>query len=571
MASKREPATEPSSRPELSDELLRAHVKMYEDCGGNKSEAARRLGLPRMTYSDRLKEAEKRFGIVLGRIADGRIEPIQHEERSLPPEGHIHRYIFTSAQNNTHLHPGWLNLKAYADWLNDLDHASCEFIVGTFSYALDAYGTKSVKRGSWKSQDDMWYAPEILEHIRDERIELAPGLVWCGEMNILPTTRHPLSGLETYNGRKSNIIPHAKIEMDSVPSMPGEGVKFNWSTGTVTQRNYIQKGAGIKAEQWHSYGGLLVEVDHLGNWWVRQLHIDGNGAICDVGPSPYGGILIRDGEVHSHSPIVEAIVWGDIHVSEMEPWVRALGWGAGPQALWSAQTSMLDALVPRRQVLHDIYSHRSRSHHEMKDFHAMYGKMVDGLDSVEAEVAECAKFLTEAHRNWCEMVVVPSNHDRHLTRWLNEEDPRRDPKNAKYYMRLQAQMLDAIERRDPTFNILEWALRQEGIPDDIRFLTEDESYVICRDVDGGIECGLHGDRGPGGSRGSTRGLTRLGRSVIKGHDHTAAIRDNVYSVGACQLQFPYMRGPSAHSVSHVVTFVNGRRQVITMWEGRWRA
>lgn len=556
-----------------TDEELKALVQAYVDAGGNRSEAARRLEMPRMSFNDALKEAETRLGIKIGKVADGRIEEVANEVWPLPEPGRIQRYIFSSAQNNTYLHPGWINLKAYSDWLDGLDDSDCKFVVGTFSYAIDAYGAKSVKRGAWKPDQELWYDPEILPYVVDGRVELAPGLVWCGEMNILPTTRHPLSGLETYNGRKSNIVPHAKIAMESVPSMPDEGTKFNWSTGAVTQRNYIQKAAGIKAEPGHSYGGVLVEITSDGNWWVRQLHIDGNGHVYDVGPGSgresRQAVRVVDGIVYQDAE-VDTITWADIHESEMDAWVRQLGWGIKEPGVSTVQ-NMLDELRPRRQVMHDVFSMRSRGHHDMKDFHTMFAKYVDGNDSVEDEVKSLATFLRESHRPWCKTIVVPSNHDRHLNRWLKEEDPRKDLKNARYHMHLQSALLSAIEARDRRFNVLEYALREKGIPDDILFLMMDESYVICRDVDGGIECALHGDLGPNGSRGSTRGLTKLGRAVNKGHDHTAAIRENVYSVGACSTDFSYTMGPSSHSVSHIVTFPNGRRQIITMWDGRWRA
>src|SRR5262249_10829390 len=160
---------------------------------------------------------------------------------------------------------------------------TCEFILGSFSYAIDAYGAKAVKRGTFDkkvangSLGKLWYAPELVPYIKDEAIQLAPGLIWCGEMNILPTVVHPLTGLDDYNGRNSNIIPHVKHAMESIASLADEATKFNYSTGTITLRNYIQKRAGIVAERKHTYGALIVEVDHEGNWYVRQLTVDDKG------------------------------------------------------------------------------------------------------------------------------------------------------------------------------------------------------------------------------------------------------------------------------------------------------
>lgn len=547
--------------PAVPDEDLLLDVQALADAGGNRSAAARARKLPRKTFTSRLRQAEARGLLSLSLLADGRVGEVVRKVLPLPAEGEVQRYIVTSAQNNTLPHPAWENLKAYAEWLDALPGAACRFIVGSFSYALDAYGAKNVKRGKASDdEDELWYAPELVPFLLDEPVQLAPGLVWCGEMNILPTAKHPLSGLETYNGRLSNIFPHAKIQMESIASMPHEATKFNYSTGTVTQRNYIQKKAGILAEQQHDYGGLLVEVNSRGDWFVRQLHIDSKGHVYDVGPSegdtdgaPAVRIVDRKVLRDAH---VEAITWGDIHEAEMEAWIRRLGWGVG---------EMLDELRPRVQVLHDIFSQRARGHHDIKNVHVQYAKMVAGTDSVEGEVETCAGFLREAAREWCDSVVIPSNHDRHLDRWLTDEDPRKDLKNMRYHLHLNGVVLAGLEAGKPV-NVLEAALREKGVPDSVRFLPDDESLVLA-----GIEQGLHGDRGPGGSKGSTRGLARLGRPVTKGHDHTAAIRERVYSIGACSLRFAYMHGPSAHSVSHVVTFRNGARQVITMWKGRWRA
>jgi len=132
----------------------------------------------------------------------------------------------------------------------------------------------------------------------------------------------PLSGLETYTGRDSAIVPHAKITMESVASGKHEATKFNYTTGAVTQRNYIQKKAGQRGEQQHSYGGLIVEVDSEGNWYVRQLEAEeASGEVRDLTLR-----FLPDGRVERSN--IEAIVWGDIHEARMDARGRL---SAGPQ------------------------------------------------------------------------------------------------------------------------------------------------------------------------------------------------------------------------------------------------
>lgn len=555
----------------VSDDDLKRDVDAYMQAGGNRSEAARLRGLPRKTYNDRLVMAQARLKITLGKVVDGTVDCVEAEKRPLPKGKGVARYILSSCQNNTYPHPSLPNFLAYTAWLDKRPADSAEFILGSFSYQMDAYGAKAVKRGAYKHQGPLWYAPELVPYIKDESIQLAPGLIWCGEMNILPTAVHPLTGLDDYNGRNSNIVPHVKHAMESIASLPDEPTKFNYSTGTVTQRNYIKKRAGIVAERKHTYGALLVEVDSAGNWYVRQLTVGRDGEIYDIGPSGYRGVRIANGKVEAiplsapvAASVVEAIYWGDIHAAEMDMDVRELAWGAG---------GMLDQLGARKQFAADIFSMRSRGHHEIDDFHATYRKWVEGEGGVEDEMKVTADWATEADRPWCDFFVIRANHCRHVDRWLNEAKPERDPQNARYFNLLQLQYLSAMDAGNQDFNILEWALRnvEGGIPDAVRFLGEDDSFVICKEYGGGIECALHGDLGTNGARGSTRGLAKLARPTNKGHDHIAAIRGPVFSAGACSLDFPYMKGPGSHSVSHIVNFINATRQIITFWGNKFRA
>jgi hypothetical protein len=467
------------------------------------------------------------------------------EIRPLPPKGKTVRYVLTSVQNNTLIHEAvWLNVLAMAE------HYDAEVMVGTYTYNKSAFGIKSVKRGSQVDHDDyVWYDEQVLEHINDERVQLAPGLVWCGELNILPTSLNPLSQMEAYNGRNSNIVPHAKYAMTGVAAVGSEGCKLNFTTGTVTQRNYIQKRIGILSEQYHGYGALLVEVCGDGNWFVRQLQAAEDASIRDF------DLKAAQGEVTTGNPIA-AISWGDVHVRVIDPVVRELAWGKG---------GMLDTLKPAEQFVHDILDQRSRNHHEIKDPISTYRKWKDGKESVSDEVAEVAEWLrTDAYRPWCKTIVVPSNHHEALERWVKDADWKTDPVNAMFYLEAAKALL--LGERD----LFAWAIAHTATPgpwsETVEFLETDESYIVA-----GVELGQHGHLGLNGARGNHKSFVKLGRPATTGHEHTAAIHLWNWVAGtSTKLRIGYNRGPSSWSHSHVIQYPEGTRSMVTMFGGKWR-
>lgn len=520
---------------------------------GSSTKAARALGVTRQTMDHRVKLA-KEAGLTEP-VVGGQVHPPAREEWPLPKKGTINRHIFTCAQNNTRLHEAtWQNLKALAAYYKASIHVS------TFTYDTGAWGVRSVKLGTAEAKGaGIWYAPEIVPHILDHSAVVAPGLVWCGEMNILPTAVRPLSGLESYTGRKSGIFPHPQFAMESVASGKSESTKFNYTTGTVTQRHYIAKKAGQKAEFHHGYGAVLVEVNSEGAWWVRQLNADSNGDMYDL------LLLASGGKVDRHDG-VEAITWGDIHVGTVPQSVHKAAWGKG---------GMLDTLTPAYQFMHDVLDFRSQNHHDTKNPHKIFEKYIDGVDDVVEELSEVAQFIAwGSYRDWCKTVVVDSNHDNAFVRWLREADYRRDPKNAVIFLRAQLAVYEAIESRNKTFHAVEWAVHDRRILNDenVQFLRPDESFVICKDANGGIECGMHGDKGPNGSRGTLQAFARMGRKSNTGHSHSAGIHAGAYRAGVTgSLDQGYNVGPSSWSHSHIVTYPNGKRTIITVWGGKWRA
>lgn len=493
----------------------------------------------------------------------------------LPAKGKVARYILTSAQNNTRVHGRFFeNLEAYAKFVD------ARIMVSRFTYNKSSYvSKKSTKPGRGPTVDDMadaWYDTKLDPYICDDparhgscQWQLAPGLVWCAEMNILPTAARPLSGLGTYTRLASGVFPHAKIAMQSIPVGTNDDPKFVYTTGTVTHRNYIQKKAGLKADFHHAYAALIVEVNSEGEWWARHLNCIGRGSFYDC-PAGMDGLCYVDGGDVYDGERAEALNVGDLHASEADEDALEALWGKG---------GIVDTIKPKYQFLHDVFSMRSRSHHDFKSFGRMFEKFLDGVESVEKEVAVTAEVVKRALRPDCEVVIVNSNHDRHGERWLDEADYRRDLLNSEFFLEAQLDRLKSLRyardnlkigTKPRPWNFLEWALRRSQVQG-VRILDQDASFVICRDKSGGIECGWHGDDGPNGSRGTTQSLLNVGRRVNKGHDHTAAILDGVYSAGACARRFSYQHGPTAHSVSHIITYPNGKRTILTVKNGRWRA
>lgn len=472
-----------------------------------------------------------------------------------PPKGGVFRYVLTCAQNNTKLHEEtWWSLQTLAA------HYGAVIMVSRFTYDKNVRGANGAKPDTGEDGNaSLWYDPRIDEHVNDGRVTLAPGLVWCGEMNILPTAVRPLSGLEAYTGRDAGIFPHAKIAMESIASGKHEGVKFNYTTGTITQRNYIAKKAGLKAEFHHCYGAVLVEVNDKGQWWCRQLNADSDGVIYDLDMQFDGGHAVRNQGV-------EAISWGDIHVAQMNDAVYAASWGV--------EASMIDALKPAHQFMHDLLDFQARNHHSFKNPHVQFRRHVEGTGDVKQEIIDAVDFLALAHRDFCKTVVVDSNHDNALTRWLREADYKYDPLNAVTFLELQLAKYESI-RDGNDLHVLEYAARRYGSDVEIQgltFLREDESYIICPDAKGGIECGMHGHLGANGARGSAGGFAKMGRKAVVGHSHSAGIVDGVYVGGVSgNLDQGYNRGPSSWSHSHVVCYPNGKRAIVTIWKGKWRA
>lgn len=540
-----------------SDETLLATVRAVQEYG-SQAKAAKALKLGQPTVSQHMKRAKERG---LWREYAGQIEEFEAKAAPLPAKGKKRVYYLTSCQNNTKLHDdAWRNMMA----LREEDKAT--LLVSTFNYNKDAQGQRAMAK--WESREAEMVAcfpAEIRDFICFDRIDLAPNLTFCGELNVLPTAVNPLEGLENYTYRKSTIVPHPKLAMESIPTMKSEGVKLMFTTGCISRRNYIKRKAGFKAEHFHSYGFLLVEVDADGRWYCRQVIQGEDGSMYDMDRRAFKGKVTTGHRVAD-------ITWGDIHALKLDKAVAEVSFG-------HAKTSMVETLRPETQHVHDLLDFSPRSHHTRKDPHEVYRAFKNGHWELTAELKITADVLwNQIVRPWCETFVVNSNHDRHLERWLKEADWRLDPANAKTILALNLVVLQGIDA-DRKTNLTEVALHMgwDKIETDrpigtVKFLAEDESHIILPKVDGGIECGLHGDRGSNGAKGTVSGIAKTDRKTNMADKHAAAICNHVYCCGLTGLlDQNYNHGLNSWTHAHIVTYPNGERAIYSIWKGKWRA
>jgi hypothetical protein len=452
------------------------------------------------------------------------------------------RFIVTSAQNATPVEPRvWAALKVAAK------HLGAELVVIPLRYK------NPTSRWTNEQQAGEWWAPEVVPHLFNQRKKLGPNLVLVGDVKIQPTAARPLSGFEALTGAESCIIGHPKMQFRAVPSPTGRFPKILSTTGSCTRKNFTDSKAGKLGAFHHFCGAVLVELEGR-HFHLRQLNADAaTGEFIDLDKlfTPEG---VR------RAPPALGLALGDTHARFNDPAVDAATFGPG---------GIVEVLNPRKIVYHDLLDGYSvNPHHEGNPFVAL-AKGAACMGSAREEVEHAVKFVADRTRGRS-AVIVPSNHDNFLARWIIATDWRRSPGNATFYLETALAMVRSTRmgpggtvHADP-FKF--WVDKLKGDAS-IRCLEADERFDL-----GGVECGLHGDRGPNGARGSLRNLSRIGARVTSGHSHTPGIEEGHYQCGtSTPLKLEYTRGPSSWLNTHCAIYANGKRSLITIIDGKWRA
>ena len=465
------------------------------------------------------------------------------------------RWLLTAAQDDTPVDMAfWENLVAYSR------HVGAEILVGGFTYQKGLFEDHASRSAV--------FAEVVRPYLRHENEMLGP-LLFAAKMNILPTAVRPLSGLETYSRGAWAVFPHAKSQLVTVPALPNSLAAQVMTTGACTIPNYIEKKAGLKAEFHHMIGAIIVEVDAQNRVFCRQIGAAADGSFQDL------DVIVRDRRVSTGNRI-EALCAGDLHIEKADPTVflSSFGYDIHAQRITS-ESSLMHVLRPRHAAWHDILDFMPRNHHRRGDHHFAFKMLINGSDRVEDGVVASARFLRATAFEWVTPVMVASNHNEALVRWLREADPRQDPTNARYWCELNAELYRQIEAGFQHFDIIQWALSRHDPAAralaDVVFVPRNGSYMVCQNH-GGIEIGMHGDEGPNGSRGSALALTKVAMRMNVGHAHSPSILDGVHTAGLSGLMDQsYNSGPSGWAHTHGLIYPNSKRTLITLIDGKWRA
>jgi hypothetical protein len=457
-------------------------------------------------------------------------------------------YVITSAQNATPIHHKFLDaLKNYCEVRN------AELLVIPYRYR------NPTSIWSTSSKDSEYWDSNIVPYLYDKKMKMNNNVMLMGHYKIQPTNVRPLSGTDNVTGEMSGIFGHPTIQQTSVPTPSQKLPKLMTTTGSITVKNYTDSKTGHNGDFNHSFAALVVEIDG-DKFFMRHVHADKSGSFYDLNKY-YTPTSVQ--EIDS----IPALVTGDIHAAFHDEDVE--------KATYTSSESIMNLLKPQAWVIHDIEDFYARNHHHRGDHWLAFAKHHLGRDNVEKSLQISADFIDKHSRPDMTNVIVKSNHDEALDRWLKETDFRNDPENAKFFLYMQLKALENIKMTNTGFSTIDpfefWCkhpYEQRGLSsiDNTRFMKRDESFSIH-----GIEMGFHGDQGPNGSRGSPNAFAKIGPKCIVGHSHSPSIFRGVYTVGvSAMLNLEYASGPSSWMHTHCIVYPDGHRTLIHIINDRWK-
>lgn len=430
-------------------------------------------------------------------------------------------YIISSAQNGTPVHNGLFeNIKAYSKEIG------AEILIIPIRYK----NPTSV----FQDQQREWWDKYTHEYLLARRVDL-PHVTIVGDIKMQPTAKDPLSGLESLTNDNTSIFAHPKQHMKTLPTLGAN--KFIYTTGSVTVENYTDSKAGKVAEFHHVLGFVILEVSE-NEYHIRHVSAEPDGSFYDLDYSVENGIATKS------ESAIECIVLGDIHS------------GSTNKEAYDTTKEMLQRFNPKNIVLHDLFDGSSINHHEKNNPFLLIEKEQEGKLDLYKEIENALNLLAEFIEY--NPIVVRSNHDEFIEKWICDTDWRK-AQNKEAYLRLANLRLTDLNK-----SVLK-LLIELRFGDKIIVLAENDSYLV-----NGIEVGQHGHIGANGSRGGALQFFRINKKMICGHSHSPVLKDGFMSVGTLtDLRLGYNKGLSAWAHSNAIIHKNGKRQNLIITNGKY--
>lgn len=450
------------------------------------------------------------------------------------------KFIITWAQNNTPVHKEFFeNLTAYAKHIN----ADVHVIAGRYKNPTSIWSSEQEEEERWDTR--------VQPYLDANRHNIHKYVSIMSDVKIHPTAVNPMTGMHSMSGINSCVFGSPKLQMEMIPVIEGEKSKMMLTTGSCTKKNYTDSKAGKKGEFHHVIGFAIVEIEDNETFYLRQVSAEESGNFCDLYKE-----VIYDKESGKTSikkiTEIEACVLGDLH------------WGHHDPEVVNLTHKMMKKVKPKNVILHDVFDGYSISHHDMKDPFAQYGKEINGNNDLQKEVSEMLEGLVpfEGYEN---VVIVRSNHDDFLDRWVKNEDWKRQPtpKNSPLYMEYSAILLRQYAKNPSDIKGIIPSIINKRFP---KFITlgRRDSYKVLD-----WELGQHGDIGSNGSRGSLLQMRKLNTKIVVGHYHSPGRKDGALAVGtSTHIRVGYNMGPSSWLQSHVIIHKNGKAQHINFYKNK---
>lgn len=353
----------------------------------------------------------------------------------------------------------------------------------------------------------------------------------CKSMNFKSSCKKPLTNIEKISQHyKLIVVSSAKQQCKILPYDTNETFKIAYSTGTISEFDYKNTVTGYIDKQFNKCGAVVLEYnDTLQRYLPRNIEIVNNEI--------YDGnrVYYFDGDhVKYRKTTVDAMVLGDLHLPE-EDFISVM-----------TSVSQINLYKPKQVLIGDWCSFNSINHHEANKYlnKVMYYQQ-SLKDELEESIEKLNRFVDMTDD--CEFLIIHSNHDEFLDKWLNSGEIEKDKQNAVTGMKLY---LSYAEHKDPYF-VYEMDKR-------IKFLKKGEIFSV-----NGVVLSNHGHIGLCGSKANSTTYVKTYEKSITGHTHSPKIEDSNYTVGTCsKLNLTYTNHLSNWAFANALVHKNGVVQLI---------